>query len=375
LAGIYIHIPFCKQACHYCDFHFSTSLKLKDQLISALLNEIRLQKSFGDNRIIETIYFGGGTPSLFSADELISIFNVIAQTVALSENPECTLECNPDDLSPEYLQNLFDSPVNRLSIGIQSFFDEDLKLMNRAHLSQHAHDCIQDALKIGFDNITCDLIFGSHSTTDQMWESNLQTLVDYQIPHISVYGLTVEPKTALSHFIQSGKYPSLDDSKYQAQFLKTQDLLCANGYEQYEISNYASNQKISKHNSAYWQGEDYLGIGPSSHSFYDGCRYWNVKSNVKYIEEIKKNLIPCEKEELTEYERYNEYLLTGLRTMAGCSFQKLKSFAVEIQNHFEAIAEELIDKKMLIRNEKAFYIPQEQRIFTDGITQELFYVV
>ncbi len=374
LAGIYVHIPFCKKACHYCDFHFSTSLKLKNELLESLKTEIHLQSDFGKNRTIETVYFGGGTPSILNADELNSIIETLKIHFEFSNDVEYTIECNPDDLSRNFLESIYENPFNRLSIGIQSFFDEDLKNMNRAHTSDQAHESIKLSKEIGFENITADLIFGSHSTTNAMWKKNLEILIQSEIPHISIYGLTVEPKTALDHFIKSGKLEPLDDKKYLDQFEITQKLLEKNDYIQYELSNYAKNNKVSKHNSSYWSGKEYLGLGPSSHSFYSGKRFWNISSNTKYIEAILKGSIPSQFEILTEIEKFNEYLLTSLRTIDGCQKNKIELFSKKLQDHILFALKDPLKKGEIIVKDDSFRIPRAKRIFTDRITQGLFYV-
>lgn len=375
MAGIYIHIPFCKKACHYCDFHFSTSLGLKDELLSCLHKELKIQAHLFSKEKIKTIYFGGGTPSMLSAIELQSIIDTISREYKLNNDLEISIETNPDDLDLNYLKNLKDhSNINRLSIGIQSFHEQDLTQMNRAHNAQQAHDCIEYAKQVGFDNLTVDLIFGAHTTTDQMWHENLKTAVGYKIPHLSIYGLTVEPKTALAHFIKSGKYPELDDPQFQRQFKYTQDYLLANEYEQYEVSNYATGGCKSKHNSAYWDGIPYLGIGPSAHSFIQKKRYWNVANNKKYIEALRIDSVPSEMELLSEKDQFNEYLMTGLRTAKGCQLNKLFTYPKIILEHFWPLVDRLLEDKKLHRSESHIFIPQAQRIMTDSITQELFYI-
>ena len=350
-------------------------MQLKNELLDALIKEIRLQKKFGSSRTINTIYFGGGTPSILAIEDLNRILQAINENFTIDVNPEITIECNPDDLSNQYLYELKNSTlINRLSIGIQSFADEDLEPMNRAHSAKESHQAIINAQLVGFKNISADLIFGSHTTTQEIWKANLTQMIEYDIPHLSIYGLTVEPKTALANFIKTGKYPSLNDLKYQEQFLYTQQFLFDQGYQQYEISNYGKPNHSSKHNSAYWEGVEYLGIGPSSHSFFNGKRFWNINKNKKYIDSINSGIIPCEEELLTDNDKFNEFIMIGLRTSKGCSIKKLKTFDEKYAIHFHQITNELMETGKISSNSDAFTIPSNQRIFTDQITQELFFV-
>ena len=291
MAGIYIHIPFCKQACHYCDFHFSTSLNKKDELIKALVKELELRKDEFKTTTVETIYFGGGTPSLLSNDELDLIIDSVYKNYKVSEYPEITLEANPDDLSNERIIELSKSRVNRLSIGIQSFFESDLKLMNRAHNADEAKACLQEATKY-FDNISLDLIYGIPGASNSQWLSNIETALSFNVPHISSYALTVEPKTALASFIKKGVIDNVDDEQAHEQFHILKEKLEASGFIHYELSNFGKDGYFSKNNSAYWQGKSYLGIGPSAHSFNGKQRGWNVSNNSKYIKAIQNNVLP-----------------------------------------------------------------------------------
>ena len=293
MAGIYIHIPFCKQACHYCDFHFSTSLKKKDDLVNALTKELELRKDEFKNITVETIYFGGGTPSLLTNDELQFIIDSVYENYKVSNNPEITLEANPDDLSSQRINDLTNTPINRLSIGIQSFFEADLKLMNRAHNVEEAKACLEEATK-HFDNITLDLIYGIPGATNEQWIANIETALSYNVPHISSYALTVEPKTALAFFIKKGIIDNVDDEQAHGQFYILKEKLEASGFVHYELSNFGKDGYFSKNNSAYWQGKSYIGIGPSAHSFNGKQRGWNVSNNSKYIEAIHQNELQIE---------------------------------------------------------------------------------
>ena len=313
MAGIYIHIPFCKQACSYCDFHFSTQLSNKEKVLKALEEEIQLRSNYLRDEIIETIYLGGGTPSLLNKAELNSIFSTIQENFLLADQPEVTLEANPDDLSIEKLTALRETPINRLSIGVQSFFDEDLRFMNRAHSSSEAITSIKNAQRLGFENISIDLIFGSQTTTNEMWQENLAQFFEFNISHLSAYSLTIEEKTALAHNIEKGVASSLDEDKNYQQYLLLQKAIQQNGFEQYELSNYCKNESYSRHNTSYWQGKKYLGIGPSAHSFDGISRQWNIKNNTLYCKSIQQKLPNFEREVLTEIDRYHEYLITNLR--------------------------------------------------------------
>ncbi len=375
LAGIYLHIPFCKQACHYCDFHFSTSLKLKDSIITSICKEIELQQSFAKNDQISTIYLGGGTPSLLNATELNRIFNQIYKCFNVYTNVEITIEANPDDLNFSYLYSLKkETPINRLSIGIQSFYNEDLKAMNRAHDAKDSKSVISKAQDIGFNNISADLIFGTHTMSLDRWKNNLKMMLNFKIPHISIYGLTVEPKTAWEHFIKTGKYPKLNDKTFEEQFLMTQQILTEAGFRQYEISNYAQEGGHSKHNSSYWNGSEYLGIGPSSHSYYDGKRYWNLNNNTQYLKALSQNKIPSTEEVLSERDRYNEFIMTQLRLINGLSKTSLKVFDKKYQDYFNQEIKSLLLAKEILESPTHFWIPSEKRILTDRISQALFYV-
>ena len=305
MAGIYIHIPFCKKACHYCDFHFSTSLRFKGDMIKSILKEIVQEKEYLENEEVETIYFGGGTPSLLDGKELKSILAKINGVFNVVASPEITLEANPDDLTLDKLKELKNVGVNRLSIGVQSFFDEHLTWMNRAHSAKESKECITNAIGLGFSNITLDLIYGMPNLSNQQWEENIQKAIDLGIGHISAYNLTMEKDTAYAHFVKKGVYEAPSDEKGADQFQLLIDGLKKAGYLQYETSNFAKSSQYSKHNSSYWKGKKYLGIGPSAHSFNGISRQWNVANNKKYIDAITNNLPQFELEELTTFDKVN----------------------------------------------------------------------
>ncbi|MCD8446111.1 radical SAM family heme chaperone HemW [Tenacibaculum finnmarkense] len=372
MAGIYIHIPFCKQACFYCDFHFSTSLKKKDELISCLITELEIRKNELQNEIIETIYFGGGTPSLLSSKEITSLLNAIYKHYKVIENPEITLEANPDDLSEEKILELANSPINRLSIGVQSFFEEDLKSMNRAHNSKEAKECLSIATRY-FDNITVDLIYGVPNMSNERWKENLQIAFDFGVNHISSYALTVEPKTVLDSFVKNGKYPEPDETEAKEHF----DILVAetakNGFVHYEISNFGKPAYFSKHNTSYWLGKKYIGIGPSAHSFSKTHRSWNVANNAKYIKELQEGKLPNEQEELSEEDQFNEYLMTGLRTIWGVSLAEIQAnFKACFKDDLLKSSQKFISEGLLIIEKNTLKTTPKGKFLADGLASELF---
>ena len=372
MSGIYIHIPFCKQACHYCDFHFSTSLKKKDELLNALVKELELRKNEFKNITVETIYFGGGTPSLLSNNELEFLIDSVYKNFKVSKNPEITLEANPDDLSVQRIKHLTDTPINRLSIGIQSFFETDLKLMNRAHNAEEANACLEEATKY-FDNISLDLIYGIPGASNEQWIENIETALRYNVPHISSYALTVEPKTALASFIKKGLIANVDDEQAHEQFHILKEKLEASGFIHYELSNFGKESYFSKNNSAYWQGKSYLGIGPSAHSFNGKQRGWNVRNNTKYINAINQGELPIEIENLTLIDQYNEYIMTGLRTIWGVSLSKVENdFGKVLKDYLIEQSEVFINQHLLYIEGEHLRVTKKGQFLCDGIASELF---
>lgn len=374
-AGIYIHIPFCKQACNYCNFHFSTSLQLRDDLLKCLGKEILLRKNYLEGRQIQTIYFGGGTPSLLSTNEIKIILQLIYSNFEVIENAEITLEANPDDLTKEKLHELKNAGINRLSIGVQSFFDKELRWMNRSHDAEQAENCIRTAKEIGFENITIDLIYGVPGLTNQDWELNLQKAIELNIDHLSCYALTVEPKTALYHQIEKNKLPSLNEQQAAEQFELLMGFAKQNGFEHYEISNFARDKKYSKHNTSYWKGNWYLGIGPSAHSFNGTTRQWNIANNALYINSINEDEDLSEKEILSIPQQYNEFVMISLRTMWGLNLS-------EIKNRFGATCLHLIQKESAryiqsgdieLLNEKMI-LTDKGKLIADKIISDLFFI-
>jgi len=373
LAGIYLHIPFCKQACHYCDFHFSTSLKRKSEMIQAIADELMLRKN-EISETVETIYFGGGTPSLLTIVEIQFLIHTIQQNFEVTELPEITLEANPDDLLEEKILELADSPINRLSIGIQSFFEDDLKFMNRSHSASESKDCLSVANR-HFENITIDLIYGVPNMSIDKWTENLQIALDFGVNHISSYALTVEPKTALDVFIKSGKFPPLDEQLASDHFDILVEETKKNGFVHYEISNFGKPDFFSKHNTSYWQGKQYLGVGPSAHSFKGKERSWNVSNNAKYIKSIQDKILPREVEKLSLNDQFNEYIMTGLRTIWGVSLEKVRqeygeTYKLHLLNEVEGYQR----MGLLEINNNIVIATQKGKFLVDGIASELFMV-
>lgn len=373
MAGIYIHIPFCKQACHYCDFHFSTSMKKKDEMIAALISEVHLRKD-EINEPVETIYFGGGTPSVLSTEEIDQILEPIFSLFNVIENPEITLEANPDDLSKDRIQQLAHSKINRLSIGIQSFYNEDLQMMNRAHNADEAWNSLVEATNY-FDNISIDLIYGIPNMGLDRWKANVQKALDLGINHISTYALTVEPKTALASLIKKGKIAQPDDGNAHEHFLALIEMLENAGFIHYELSNFGKPNYFSKNNSAYWLGKKYVGIGPSAHSFNGTNRSWNIANNSLYIQSIQKNELPNETENLRVQDRYNEYVMTGLRTIWGVSLDRIENeFGTNYKDYLLKEVQRFIDNEQLQLVNNVLKTTVKGKFFCDGIASELFWV-
>lgn len=374
MSGIYIHIPFCKQACHYCDFHFSTSMKRKEEMALALAKEIQMRKNEVQDDIVETIYFGGGTPSVLTIKEIQFLIDSVYQNFKVAENPEITLEANPDDLSDEKIIELAHSPINRLSIGVQSFFEDDLKMMNRAHNSAEAKKSLEMATQY-FDNISIDLIYGIPGLTNEMWKKNIEMALSFGIPHISSYALTVEPKTALKKLIQTGKIAEPKDYVAQEHFQILVDTLKENGFIHYELSNFGKENYFSKNNSAYWLGKKYLGIGPSAHS-YDGIsRSWNVANNIVYLKSLEEDELPSEKEILTQTDRYNEYVMTGLRTIWGVSLQRIRhEFGEKYLDYLTHQAQKFLLDDLLSIESNVLRTTKKGKFLADGIASDLFLI-
>ncbi len=374
MAGIYIHIPFCKQACHYCDFHFSTSMKKKDEMILALANEIKLRKREFENEIVETIYFGGGTPSILQITDLRFLIETVYDNYSIIENPEITLEANPDDLNEDRIIELSKTKIDRLSIGIQSFFEDDLKLMNRAHNAEEAKKCLEIAIQY-FENISLDLIYGIPGMSNEIWKKNIEIALSFGIPHISSYALTVEPKTALQKLIQSGAIENPNDEVAQEHFSILVELLEANDFIHYELSNFGKENYFSKNNSSYWLGKKYIGIGPSAHSYNGISRSWNVSNNSLYIKAIQENQLPNEEETLTISDRYNEYIMTGLRTIWGVSLDKIETeFGITYLDYLMEQVQKFLEDDLVIIKDNVLKPTKKGKFLTDGIASDLFYL-
>jgi oxygen-independent coproporphyrinogen-3 oxidase len=399
MAGIYIHIPFCKQACHYCDFHFSTNTKKKNELLAAICSEIELRKS-EISVPIKTIYFGGGTPSLLNKEEIDLLIGEVYKNFEVEENIEVTLEANPDDLTKGKLYQLSKTKINRLSIGVQSFFEEDLTLMNRAHNALEAKECLTMATQY-FDNISVDLIYGIPGLDDKRWKENLDIIVAFGIPHISCYALTVEPKTVLKKLIKNGKIAPVSEINSHRQYLILLDKMKKEGYVNYEFSNFGKQGCFSENNTAYWQGKSYLGLGPSAHSFDGNIRSWNISNNIQYINQIQIGKLPIERETLSKTDQYNEYLMTGLRTMSGVSLNKVKdNFGIKYLDYlleqtkspindglleivFAKVLKPSINndrinssakKEKTFTNDSVLIISEKGKFLSDGIASNLFMV-
>ncbi len=370
MSGIYIHIPFCKQACHYCNFHFSTSLSYKPRMMQAINREIELKAgSLSDQ--VSSIYFGGGTPSLLSDEEVNSIYEKLSQYFDLSSDLEITLEVNPDDVDKSFVQMIRNSPINRLSLGIQSFFEKDLSYMNRAHNSTEAIRALEMCLETGINNITADLIYGLPTLTHSNWVENISRLCSYDIPHLSCYQLTVEAKTPLAALISKGESLAPSDEYAVEQFYLLLDQMDANGYEAYEISNYAKPGYRSRHNSSYWQGEAYLGLGPSAHSFIGNKRSWNTVVNKRYMERIEEGEIPEVVEVLSARDKYNEHILTRLRTIEGIFRKEIFASFPEFGAHFDQSLKSPLEKEMVIDENGQITLTRLGKIWADGVTSDL----
>ncbi|PWS31030.1 radical SAM family heme chaperone HemW [Pedobacter paludis] len=374
MSGIYIHVPFCKKACHYCDFHFSTSLKYADEMVESICKEIKLKK----DRIIGqvgSIYLGGGTPSILSQVSLQKIFDTINHTFSVDANAEITIETNPDDLTAQKLKELKQLPVNRFSVGIQSFYNEDLIWMNRAHNAHEAEDSIKRSQDAGFENLTLDLIYGYPLLTDAKWLTNIQKAIDLQVPHISAYALTVEPRTALAHAIKNKKQIPVSDNQSAEQFVILIEKLQNAGFEHYEISNFAQPGCYAVHNTNYWKGVDYIGIGPSAHGFDGQNRYMNPANNALYMEKLDANKLPEIIEELSLKDRFNEYIMTSLRTMWGIDLQKIKNdFGKDFLEETQHNLRNFEDKDWLLITEDNIKLTQNGKLFADHIASELFVI-
>ena len=372
MAGIYVHIPFCKKRCSYCDFHFSTTFSsYREKLIAAICSELEIRKTELHGALIETVYFGGGTPSLLTKEELTSIMSTIRNQFQLSDNPEITFEVNPDDATAENLADWKELGINRLSIGLQSFQETDLAWMNRSHSTQQGEMAVRLAQAKGFNNISIDLIYGLPELSNEQWVAHLNQALKLNVQHISSYCLTIEPKTALNHFVASGKLSRPTEDQQSEQFDLLVSTLAHEGFEQYEISNFAKNQKYAKHNSAYWNFSPYLGVGPSAHSFNGHQRRWNVANNTKYYQQVGKNQDWFELENLTESEKWNEYFLTGLRTKWGILKNNIQEMGGLNPSELTLMDTYLKNEWILEANEY-FVLTEKGKLQADGIASSFF---
>lgn len=374
MAGIYIHVPYCKQACSYCNFHFSTNLRNKKNLISALMAEIELQRNFySEKDILSTIYFGGGTPSILEIVELESILLALKKNFTFSADVEVTIECNPDDITLQFAKDLYNIGFNRISLGVQSFVEEDLKYMNRAHNSLESLKSIEILKEAGFYNISCDLIYGSPSLSDAAWEENIKTLIELDIPHISCYALTIESKTLLNKKILDMKAVAPSEERINTQFFIMINKLKEAGYIHYEISNFGKPEFLSRHNQSYWTGEKYLGLGPGAHSFDGESRQWNVSSNGKYIQYLERGAMAFEKEILSEEDKFNEYVMIRMRLKDGINLvDLLNKFGEPLLKDFLKNIETSINQGFVIKNNNQYYLSDSGKIMADGIAASLF---
>ncbi|MBC5994035.1 radical SAM family heme chaperone HemW [Pontibacter cellulosilyticus] len=372
MSGIYLHIPFCKQACHYCDFHFSTSMGHKEATIQAIARELELRQDYLQGQEVRTIYFGGGTPSLLTQRELELLLQTIKRLFIVSEDAEITLEANPDDLKPEKLWELKAAGINRLSIGLQSFHEPHLRMMNRAHNATESLQCVRDAQAAGFDNITVDLIYGIPAPDHTIWLEDLKTLFSLNVQHVSCYALTIEPDTALGRWSKKGKFTPSEDDFTAQQFEILLEQMAQHGFVQYEISNFCQPGFESKHNSNYWRGVHYLGLGPSAHSFNGVSRQYNVANNRKYTAAISEAIIPAEVEELTLADQANDYLLTTLRTIWGCDLAIMRDkYMYDVQARHATYLQELQQKELASINESVLYLTDKGKLLADQITLDL----
>jgi oxygen-independent coproporphyrinogen-3 oxidase len=374
MPSIYIHIPFCKKACHYCDFHFSTSLKYKDEMVEAICKEIKLKK----DRIagtIGSIYLGGGTPSILSEKDLQQIFDTINHNFSVEKNSEITIEANPDDLTSNKIKELRKLPINRFSIGVQSFYNEDLIWMNRAHNANEAEDCIKRSQDAGFENLTLDLIYGYPLLTDEKWTNNIQKAIDLELKHISAYALTVEPRTALAHAIKTKQQTPVNETQSAEQFVKLINTLTTNGFEHYEISNFAKSGNYAIHNTNYWKGVNYIGIGPSAHGFDGINRYINPANNAQYLDCLSNNKLAETIEELSVNDRFNEYIMTSVRTMWGIDLSKIENdFGRSYLQETQKNVKNLQNQNWLNLKNDNISLSLEGKLFADHIASELFII-
>ena len=375
MSGIYFHIPFCKQLCHYCAFHKSISLQAKDDMLECLKQELKLRKGYLGNASLTTIYFGGGTPSVYQPKEIESLIDEVAKYFTIDLDAEITLEANPDDLTESYLQQLEKTRVNRLSVGIQSFHDEDLILMNRRHTGKDAFNAIRRAKNYGFDNISVDQIYGVPGLSMQKWKENLKLVFELDIQHISSYHLMFDPNTIFTKKLEKGQLVEMDEEESFEQFKYLIDEARKHGFTHYEISNFSKEGFISKHNSSYWKQKKYLGIGPSAHSYNLEEREWNIAHNYKYIKAIKEGDSFSEKEELSEYDRFNDFVLTSLRTYWGMDLELVrKDFGEELYQHCAAKSKKYLLSDHIRQEDNCIILNDKGVFVSNDIMSDFFWV-
>ncbi|MGB0261116.1 MAG: radical SAM family heme chaperone HemW [Flavobacteriaceae bacterium] len=373
MSGLYIHIPFCKQACHYCNFHFSTVQKHKPQLLEAMTKEI-VMKSFQKPRPLETVYFGGGTPSVFTPSELAQLLEAVNKKHHLLADAEITLEANPDDLNMSYLKDLQAMGFNRISVGVQSFHDHELKMMNRAHNTQQAKEALA-LVADGFSNWSLDLMFGMPQSTDQSWAENLEQAMHYHPPHLSAYALTIEPRTVLEKYIDKGFITPCSEEQVVSQFEQLVAYTTSVGYENYEVNSFSKPGMYSRNNTGYWTGKPYIGIGPSAHGFEGTRRAWNVSNNAQYIRALRNNTLAETEETLTPIDRFNECVMTGLRTQWGVSLDEVhRNFGKRYKDHLIQEIQPQIVAGNIRLEEGVIYTTKKGRFLADGIAASLFLV-
>ena len=375
MAGIYIHVPFCKQKCNYCNFHFSTKQDNVEELVSGMIIELDQRKSYLKTKKIDSIYFGGGTPSIIDVKHIINIIEKIYSLFDVKKTAEITMEFNPDDIKKEKLNKLRQAGINRLSIGIQSFNNEDLIFMNRSHNAKEAISSIKLAKECGFNNMSIDLIYGVQNQTDKTWKKNLNQMFELEIDHFSAYALTVEPDTKLNYLIKKKRVQPTSEIKAENHFKILQEESLKMGYKQYEISNFCRKNKFAQHNTSYWKDKAYLGIGPSAHSYNGESRRWNISNNLKYITLINNSEKYFDEEKLSLTQKYNEYTLTSLRTIWGVSLDYLENnFDQQIVSHFKKNARKWIDNKNIILEKNNVRLTNKGMLFADAISSDLFII-
>lgn len=374
MAGIYIHIPFCRQKCHYCNFFSVVSKRHLPEVAAAIVREAELQRDYLKGAVVESVYFGGGTPSLLSPEFLSAIMEAVARTHTLSGDAEITLEANPDDVNRESLKSWKRLGINRLSMGVQSFDDEDLHYLNRVHSGGKALECIGLSQEAGFGNLTIDLIYGFPTLSDEKWERNLKTVIRMGIPHLSAYALTVEPATALDVLIRRGKLAPVDEVQAVRHFGMLAQTMEAAGYLHYEISNLCTPGNFARHNTAYWKGVPYLGLGPSAHSFNGSSRQWNVSDIKGYLQAVETGAIPHETEILSTGQQYNEYVMTGLRTMWGCREEEIAArFGEAYRSYFAAGMKKHLAAGLVACQNGCHILTAKGKLMADGIAADLFF--